>query len=116
MTVYTASPKAAQAIRSLPGVESLEREGADWVCHLRFGWTTEALGGGGTIIDSSLKTIRRRPLLQPLPLPACCCLERLPPLQPLPPSALPLNCPPLSLISSSSSSRSRPLLQPLPPW
>jgi hypothetical protein len=27
-------------------------------CHLRFGWTTDALGGGGTIIDANLKTIR----------------------------------------------------------
>jgi hypothetical protein len=58
MTVYTALPKAAAAILALPGVESLEREGADWVCHLRFGWTTDALGGGGTIIDANLKTIR----------------------------------------------------------
>jgi hypothetical protein len=31
MTVYTALPKAAAAILALPGVESLEREGADWV-------------------------------------------------------------------------------------
>lgn len=57
-TTAQALPKAAQAILELPGVESLEREGADWVCHLRFGWTTEALGGGGTIVDPSLRTIR----------------------------------------------------------
>ena len=58
VTVSQFLPKAAAAILALPGVESLEREGADWVCHLRFGWTTKALGGGGTIIDSNLKTIR----------------------------------------------------------
>jgi hypothetical protein len=55
----TTQPKAAAAILALPGVESLERE-ADglWCCHLRFGWTSAALGGGGTIIDANLKTIR----------------------------------------------------------
>ena len=55
-TTAQALPKAAQAILELPGVEFLDREGADWCCHLRFGWTTEALGGGGTIIDANLKT------------------------------------------------------------
>jgi hypothetical protein len=74
MTVYAAMPKAAQAILELPGVESLEREGADWVCHLRFGWTTDALGGGGTIIDANLKTIqayvRGAYALPPAPAPA----------------------------------------------
>ena len=59
MTVATL-PKAAQAILRLPGVESLEREpgGRDWCCHLRYGWSTDALSGGGTIIDSNLATIR----------------------------------------------------------
>ena len=59
MTVFKIVPKAAQDILALPGVETLERE-ADgrWCCHLRFGWTSAALGGGGTIIDSNLKTIR----------------------------------------------------------
>lgn len=51
-------PKAAIAILSLPGVESLEREPDGWCCHLKYGWTTDALGGGGTIIDKSLATIR----------------------------------------------------------
>lgn len=51
-------PKAALAILALPGVESLERESDGWVCHLAYGWTTEALSGGGTIIDTNLKTIR----------------------------------------------------------
>lgn len=51
-------PKAAQAILALPGVESLEREPDGWCCHLLPGWTTNALGGGGTIVDPNLKTIR----------------------------------------------------------
>jgi hypothetical protein len=53
-------PKLAQAILSLPGVKSLEREpfSKEWCCHLHYGWTTDALGGGGTIIDSSLTTIK----------------------------------------------------------
>jgi hypothetical protein len=51
-------PKAALAILALPGVESLEREPDGWCCHLAYGWTTDALGGGGTIIDTNLKTIR----------------------------------------------------------
>ena len=53
-------PMLAQAILSLPGVESLEREpfSKEWCCHLRYGWTTDALGGGGTIVDSSLTTIK----------------------------------------------------------
>jgi hypothetical protein len=51
-------PKAALAILGLPGVESLEKEDNLWVCHLLWGWTTEALGGGGTVIDASLRTIR----------------------------------------------------------
>jgi hypothetical protein len=51
-------PKAALAILDLPGVESLDREDDLWVCHLLWGWTTEALGGGGTVIDASLQTIR----------------------------------------------------------
>lgn len=53
-------PKIAQRILSLPGVESLEREpgsSREWCCHLSYGWTTDALGGGGTIIDASLSTI-----------------------------------------------------------
>jgi len=55
MITTTTLPKAAAAIRALPGVESLEREvDGLWCCHLRFGWTTAALGGGGTIIDSNL--------------------------------------------------------------
>lgn len=53
-------PKAAAAILNLPGVQSLEREpgSREWCCHLYHGWTTDALGGGGTIIDPSLATIR----------------------------------------------------------
>lgn len=51
-------PKAAQAILALPGVESLEREPDGWCCHLAHGWTTAALNGGGTVIDSNLATVR----------------------------------------------------------
>lgn len=51
-------PKAALAILDLPGVESLGKEDDLWVCHLLWGWTTDALGGGGTVIDASLQTIR----------------------------------------------------------
>ena len=58
MATVSRFPKAALAIVSLPGVESLEREGDLWCCHLFWGWTTEALGGGGTVIDSNLATIR----------------------------------------------------------
>jgi len=58
VTVFQILPKAAAAILALPGVESLERGPDGWCCHLVFGWTTEALGGGGTIIDTNLKTIR----------------------------------------------------------
>ena len=60
MKNLTASPlpKSAQAILRLPGVQSLEREPDGWCCHLYYGWTTDALGGGGTIIDTSLRTIR----------------------------------------------------------
>lgn len=53
-------PKLAQRILSLPGVESLEREpgsSREWCCHLSYGWTTDALGGSGTIIDTSLSVI-----------------------------------------------------------
>jgi len=57
-TTPPALPKAALAILALPGVESLEREADGWCCHLRFGWTSDALGGGGTIIDSNLKIVR----------------------------------------------------------
>lgn len=66
--------KAALAIVDLPGVESLEREDGLWVCHLLWGWTTEALGGGGTVIDSNLATIRAHVKgayqLPPVPAPA----------------------------------------------
>ena len=58
MATVSRFPKAALAIVALPGVESLEREDGLWVCHLLWGWTTEALGGGGTVIDSNLATIR----------------------------------------------------------
>ncbi|CAB5223481.1 hypothetical protein UFOVP383_79 [uncultured Caudovirales phage] len=58
MATVSRFPKAALAIVSLPGVESLEKEGDLWCCHLLWGWTTEALGGGGTVIDSNLATIR----------------------------------------------------------
>jgi len=51
-------PKAAQQILTLPGVQSLEREPDGWCCHLQYGWSTDALSGGGTIIDTSLSTIR----------------------------------------------------------
>ena len=91
MTVYTTLPKAAAAILALPGVESLEREGADWVCHLRFGWTTDALGGGGTIIDSNLKTIRAfvrgAYALPPAPAPAAAPARVLLPGEAVPPAA-----------------------------
>ena len=50
-------PQLAQRILALPGIESLEKEPDGWCCHLAYGWTTDALGGGGTIIDSSLTTI-----------------------------------------------------------
>ena len=50
-------PKAAQRILNLPYVESLEREPDGWCCHLLHGWTTDALGSGGTIIDPSLSLI-----------------------------------------------------------
>lgn len=72
-------PKAALAILALPGVESLEREGGQWCCHLAFGWTTAALGGGGTIIDSNLATIRvyvrGAYRLPPAPAPHPCSAE-----------------------------------------
>lgn len=51
-------PKTALAILDLPGVESLEKEPDGWCCHLKWGWTTDALGGGGTIIDDNLATIK----------------------------------------------------------
>ena len=51
-------PQAAQQILAMPGVESLEREPDGWCCHLRYGWSTDALDGGGTIIDRNLATIR----------------------------------------------------------
>lgn len=54
----TQLPKAALEILSLPGVESLEKEPDGWCCHLAYGWTTDALSGGGTIIDTNLSTIR----------------------------------------------------------
>lgn len=53
-----ALPKLAQAIFALPGVQSLEKEPDGWCCHLFYGWTTDALSGGGTIIDPSLTTIK----------------------------------------------------------
>jgi DNA invertase Pin-like site-specific DNA recombinase len=58
MTATLTLPKAAQQILAMPGVESLEREPDGWCCHLRHGWSTEALSGGGTIVDTSLATIR----------------------------------------------------------
>lgn len=61
-TTTTPLPKAAVAILALPHVASLhlEVDGCErlWVCHLTPGFTTDALGGGGTIIDSNLRTIR----------------------------------------------------------
>jgi hypothetical protein len=90
-TTTQALPKAAQAILELPGVESLEREGADWCCHLRFGWTTEALGGGGTIVDSNLRTIRAYVrgayALPPAPAPAAAPARVLLPGETAPPAA-----------------------------
>ena len=90
-TTVQALPKAAQSIRSLPGVESLELEGGDWVCHLHFGWTTDALGGGGTIIDSNLKTIRAYVrgayALPPVPAPAAAPARVLLPGEAVPPAA-----------------------------
>ena len=74
MTVFKLLPKAAAAILAMPGVESLERCPDGWCCHLAFGWTTEALSGGGTIIDSNLATIRSYVRgayrLPPVPAPA----------------------------------------------
>jgi len=58
MTTTLNLPKAAQAILAMPGVESLEREPDGWCCHLQHGWSTEALSGGGTIIDTNLSTIK----------------------------------------------------------
>lgn len=58
MTKSLNLPKAAQQILAMPGIESLEREPDGWCCHLAYGWTTDALGGGGTIVDTSLATIR----------------------------------------------------------
>jgi len=49
--------KAAARILALPHVQSLEREPDGWCCYLHPGLTTEALGGGGTIIDTSLAVI-----------------------------------------------------------
>jgi len=51
-------PKIAQTILVLPGVQSLKKEPDGWCCHLHYGWTTNALGGGGTIIDTSLTNIK----------------------------------------------------------
>ena len=50
-------PKSAERILRLPYVESLEREPDGWCCHLRYGWTTDAIGGSGTIIDTNLGLI-----------------------------------------------------------
>ncbi len=50
-------PKLAQKILTLPGIDSLEKEPDGWVCCLKYSWTTDALGGGGTIIDTNLRTI-----------------------------------------------------------
>jgi len=50
-------PLLAWKILELPGIESLEHGFDGWVCLLKYGWTTDALSGGGTIIDSNLKTI-----------------------------------------------------------
>ena len=50
-------PKLAQKILEIPYVESLERECDGWCCYLTPGWTTDALGGSGTIIDRNLRTI-----------------------------------------------------------
>jgi hypothetical protein len=44
-------------IRALPHVQSLEREPDGWCCYLHHGLTTAALGGSGTIIDTSLQRI-----------------------------------------------------------
>lgn len=52
-----ALPKAAHRILSLHYVESLEREPDGWCCHLLYGWTTDALCGGGTIIEKDLSLI-----------------------------------------------------------
>lgn len=54
----TTLPKAAKQILALPGVQSLDREPDGWCCHLQYGWSTDALSGGGTIIDTNLSTIR----------------------------------------------------------
>lgn len=51
-------PKTAQAILAMPGIQSLEKEPDGWCCHLHYGWTTNALSGGGTIIDTSLAIIK----------------------------------------------------------
>jgi hypothetical protein len=51
-------PRLTQIILSMSGVQSLEKEPDGWCCHLHHGWTTNALGGGGTIIDTSLTNIK----------------------------------------------------------
>jgi hypothetical protein len=82
MATVSRFPKAALAIVNLPGVESIEREGDLWVCHLLWGWTSEALGGGGTVIDSNLATIRAHVKgayqLPPVPAPAAPAAPELP--------------------------------------
>ena len=50
-------PSLAREILDLPGVESLDRGVDGWCCLLKYGWTTDALGGSSTIIDPNLKTI-----------------------------------------------------------
>ena len=50
-------PKLAQRILALPGVQYLEKEPDGWCCHLFYGWTTDALSGGGTIIDTRLSVV-----------------------------------------------------------
>ena len=50
-------PRSAQRILRMPYVKSLEREPDGWCCHLLHGWTTDALGGSGTIVDSDLSLI-----------------------------------------------------------
>lgn len=49
--------KLVDRIQSLSHVQSLEREPDGWCCELVPGFTTEALGGSGVVIDHSLRTV-----------------------------------------------------------
>lgn len=52
MTNTKPMPKAGQAILAMPGVESLERKGAYWICRLQPGWRFK--DGGAQASDTAL--------------------------------------------------------------